>query len=99
MAFAIYMEAINAAKGHHRAYAIYAAPDLFGDWCIDITYGKIGCTGHKIRHVAPSIDHAAQIIKCALQRRKSSVKRIGTEYITKELVDPEKMLFSHSLSQ
>jgi hypothetical protein len=36
--------------GRFRAYRLEAGTDLFGDWMIDITYGRIGTKGRRIRY-------------------------------------------------
>jgi hypothetical protein len=45
MAFAIYLEARNPTRNIWRAYHIAAGQDLFGDWVVELTYGRIGANG------------------------------------------------------
>jgi hypothetical protein len=36
------LQACDPARGIFRAYCIEAGMDLFGDWLVDVTYGRIG---------------------------------------------------------
>jgi len=40
--FSITLEARNPDRGHYRAYRLEAAPDLFGVWLVEATFGRIG---------------------------------------------------------
>ncbi|APW58613.1 WGR domain-containing protein [Paludisphaera borealis] len=86
-AFTARLEACDPARGHFRAYRIDAGTDLFGDWLVDVTYGRIGSRGRTIRHVAADEAHARKIVKHCLQRRGSAKKRIGVGYQIRELSD------------
>jgi hypothetical protein len=46
------LQACDPARGIFRAYRIEAGTDLLGDWLVDVTYGRIGTNGRRIRHVA-----------------------------------------------
>ena len=46
--FRIRLEAKNPEKGHLRAYRIDAGQDLFGQWNIEVTYGRIGRGGRSV---------------------------------------------------
>jgi len=48
------------ARGIYQAYRIEAGTDLLGDWLLDVTYGRIGTPGRRIRHVAASEQEALQ---------------------------------------
>ncbi|HQT76442.1 MAG TPA: hypothetical protein PLD10_05270 [Rhodopila sp.] len=43
--FSITLEARNPERDHYRAYRLEAAPDLFGVWLVEASFGPIGCTG------------------------------------------------------
>ena len=47
--FHIRLEAKNPEKGHLRAYRIDAGQDLFGQWNIEVTYGRIDRRGRSVR--------------------------------------------------
>ncbi len=87
--FHIKLEAKNPEKGNFRSYTIDAGPDLFGHWEIEVTYGRIGCTGRSVTYSAPDDVAAATIIRQCLQRRSSAPKRIGVPYKVRELCDPK----------
>ena len=78
--FSIRLEACDPYHGRFRAYRIEAGTDLLGDWLVDVTYGRIGSPGRRIRHVARDEAAARRIVKHCLQRRASAPKRIGVPY-------------------
>ena len=87
--FHIKMEAKNPDKGHMRSYRIDAGPDLFGQWNIEVTYGRIGQKGRSLTYSAADDAAAASIIRHCLQRRATAPKRIGVPYSIRELCDPK----------
>src|SRR4051812_36276148 len=87
-AFTARLEACDPAKCHFRAYRIEAGTDLFGDWLVDVTYGRIGSRGRTIRYVATDEAEAKKIVSQCLQRRATARKRIGVGYQLHELIDP-----------
>ena len=87
--FHIRLEAKNPEKGHLRAYRIDAGQDLFGQWNIEVTYGRIGRRGRSVTYSAADDAAAAAIIRHCLQRRASAPKRIGVPYSIRELRDPQ----------
>src|SRR4051812_36665024 len=87
-AFTVRLEACDPARGRLRAYRIDAGTDLFGDWLVDVTYGRIGSRGRTIRHVAADEAEARKIVRHCLQRRGTAKKRIGVGYQLRELIDP-----------
>jgi hypothetical protein len=86
--FIIRLEACDPARGRWRAYRIDAGTDLLGDWLVDVTYGRIGCPGRRIRHLASDEADARRIVLHCLQRRSSAPKRIGVAYQLTDLADP-----------
>lgn len=87
--FRIRLEAKNPEKGHLRAYRIDAGQDLFGQWNIEVTYGRIGRRGRSVTYSAADDAAAAAIVRNCLHRRASAPKRIGVPYQIRELVDPK----------
>lgn len=87
--FHIKLEAKNPEKGNFRAYEIDAGPDLFGQWQIEVTYGRIGRRGRSVTYSAPDDAGASAIIRHCLQRRASAPRRIGVSYQIRELCDPK----------
>jgi hypothetical protein len=86
--FYIRLEACDPYHGRFRSYRIEAGIDLLGDWLVDVTYGRIGSPGRRIRHVASGEADARRIIRHCLQRRASAPKRIGVPYRLTDLADP-----------
>lgn len=87
--FHIRLEARNPKKGHLRAYRIDADQDLFGQWSIEVSYGRIGRRGRSVTYSAADDAAAAAIIRRCLHRRATAPKRIGVPYQIRELCDPK----------
>lgn len=75
-----YLEAKDASRNIHRAYSIAYGQDLFGNWVVETTYGRIGAKGRTIVTVVNNEDEALNYVQKALKRRQSSPKRIGVAY-------------------
>ncbi len=90
--FRAVLEARDDALGRRRAYRLEAGPDLFGTWLVDVTYGRIGTRGRRIRHVARDEDEARELVRRSLRRRASARARIGVSYRICELIDPGRWL-------
>ena len=66
------------------------ATDLFGAWLVDVTYGRIGTRGRRIRCVVSDENAARKMVRENLRRRATAEKRIGVAYQFRELGDPQK---------
>jgi predicted DNA-binding WGR domain protein len=75
-----YLEAKDTTRNIRRAYSISYGQDLFGNWIVEITYGRIGGKGRTIVTVVNNEDEALQCVQTALKRRQSAPKRIGVGY-------------------
>ncbi|MGH7275205.1 MAG: WGR domain-containing protein [Nitrospiria bacterium] len=87
--FNIRLEAKNPEEGRLRAYRIDAGHDLFGQWSIEVNYGRIGRCGRSVTYSAADDAVAAAIVRNCLQRRATAPKRIGVPYQIRELCDPK----------
>lgn len=87
-AFNALLEARNPECGCFRSYRLDAGTDLFGTWVVEITFGRIGSRGTKIRHAVTDEVSAKKLVRQNIRRRASAPKRIGTSYQTRELNDP-----------
>jgi hypothetical protein len=70
---------------HNR---LEAGTDLFGAWLVEITYGRIGTPGRRVRYVVGDEAEARKLVRNTLRRRATARKRIGVSYLFRELVDP-----------
>ncbi|MGA2606631.1 MAG: WGR domain-containing protein [Terriglobia bacterium] len=86
--FTTLLESRDPALGRFRAYLLEAGTDLFGAWLVDVTYGRIGTRGRRIRHVVQDEDEARKLVRENLRRRATAKRRIGVAYQFRELVDP-----------
>lgn len=75
--FHIRLEARNPGRGHFRAYSIEAAQNLFGEWDIEVKFGRIGRRGRSAIYSAADDATAAAIVRNCLHRRASAPKCIG----------------------
>lgn len=87
--FYIRLEAKNHDKGCLRAYQIDPEHDLFGQWSIEVTYGRIVRRGRSVTYSAADDAGAAAIVRNCLHRRASAPKRIGVPYQIRELCNPK----------
>jgi predicted DNA-binding WGR domain protein len=81
-----YLEAKDATRNIHRAYSIAYGQDLFGNWVVETTHGRIGAKGRTIVTVVDNEDEALQYVQKALKRRQSAPKLIGVAYKIRTLV-------------
>jgi predicted DNA-binding WGR domain protein len=75
-----YLEAKDASRNLHRAYSIAYGQDLFGNWIVETTYGRIGRKGRTIVTVVANEDEALKHVRKCLKRRESAPTRIGIAY-------------------
>lgn len=75
-----YLEARDPTHNIHRAYSIAYGQDLFGNWVVETTYGRIGGKGRTLVTVVDNEDAALKYVQKALKRRQSAPKRIGVGY-------------------
>jgi hypothetical protein len=87
-AFTVTLEARYPAIGRFRAYRLKAGTDLFGDWLVEITYGRIGTSGRRIRSTVQDETQARELVPETLRRRATAHKRIGVSYRFCQLSDP-----------
>lgn len=70
----------NAARNHHRRYAVTVGRDLLDAWTVTIRYGRIGERGREMRYSDPEPSPLVAIIRDRLQRRVTAPERIGCAY-------------------
>ena len=88
--FTALLEARDPKLGRFRAYLLEAGTDLFGAWLVDVTYGRIGTRGRRIRYVVRDEGEARKLVRDNLLRRATAKRRIGVAYQFRQLVDPQK---------
>ena len=87
-AFTAMLEARDPALGRFRAYRLEAGTDLLGDWLVDVTFGRIGTKGRRIRYAVKDEAEAKKLVRETLRRRATARKRIGVAYSFRQLIDP-----------
>lgn len=88
--FSALLEARDPAHGRFRSYRLEAGTDLFGTWLVEITFGRIGSPGRRLRYVAGDEAEARKLIHHSLCRRATATRRIGVPYRFCELIDPSR---------
>jgi len=87
-AFTALLEARDPALGRFRAYLLEAGTDLFGAWLVEVTYGRIGTRGRRIRYAVRDETEARKLVRESLRRRATAKRRIGVAYTFRQLTDP-----------
>ncbi len=87
-AFSALLEARDPALGRFRSYRLQAGQDLFGAWLVEVTYGRIGTPGRRLRYVAGDEVEARKLVHHCLRRRATAKQRIGVNYRFREFLDP-----------
>jgi hypothetical protein len=78
-----YLEACDPERNIYLAYSIAYGQDLFGNWIVETTFGRIGGRVRTIVTVVKSEDEALQYMRKSLKRRESAPKRLGIGYNVK----------------
>jgi predicted DNA-binding WGR domain protein len=84
-----YLEARDPERNIHRAYSIAYGQDLFGNWIVETTYGRIGGKGRTLVTVVDNEEEALKYVQKSLKRRQSAPKRIGVAYKVRTILDSD----------
>jgi hypothetical protein len=82
-----YLEARDPERNIHRAHSIAYGQDLFDNWSVETTFGRIGGKGRTLVTVIKSEEEDIQYVRKSLKRRESAPKRIGIPYNVKIMLD------------
>ncbi|KJS38113.1 MAG: hypothetical protein VR70_11000 [Rhodospirillaceae bacterium BRH_c57] len=84
------LEAVDDTRNIRRGYSIHAGRDLFGQWCVEARWGRLGSpNGTVMRLHAGDEVEARKAVRAALRKRQTSPRRIGVPYEVKEAIYPE----------
>ena len=81
-AFTAMLEARDPALGRFRAYRLKADTDLLGDWWVEISCGRIGTKGRRIRYAVQDEIKAKRLVCDTLRRAFSARKRMGASTVS-----------------
>lgn len=70
--FSAVLEARDPALGRFGTYRLEAGTDLLGDWLVDVTYGRIGTRGRRIRYAVKDETEAKKLVRETLRRRATA---------------------------
>lgn len=76
----IYLKAEHSILNVARFYSICLTQDLFGDWTLRTTYGRIGTNGRQKVYTFKTPQDALPKIQWLLNRRAMAPKRLGCHY-------------------
>lgn len=82
--YTLLLQAKAPEKNVFRSYHIAAGQNLFGQWIVELTYGRIGAKGRTYTLLAADEDEARKLVRQCLKRRRTAPRRVGVAY---ELVD------------
>ena len=83
--FSILLDANYPELNIRRSYFIETGEDIFGNWIVEINYGRIGCKGRKKVFLMDCEEDAKKKVKKRLKKRERLVKRIGVGYSVKQI--------------
>jgi predicted DNA-binding WGR domain protein len=81
--FSILLDADYPEVNVRRSYHIEAGTDIFGNWIVEINYGRIGCKGRRKIFLIDCEEDAKKEVKKRLKKREGLIKRIGVRYSVK----------------
>ena len=76
----IHLRATNPAQNISRWYSIRVDKTLFGEWCLYLTYGRIGNKGQLKLSFWNDVNLLLRHLKTILRKRLNATKRIGCNY-------------------
>jgi len=85
----VIFEAHHAERNYHRRYQITISRDLFDDWVVRISYGRIGRRGNAQQFGHADADKVRSIVRERLRRRLSAPRRIDCAYRMCEIAAAE----------
>jgi len=83
--FSILLDANYPELNIRRSYFIETGEDIFGNWIVEINYGRIGSKGRKKVFLMDCEEDAKKEVKKRLKKRERLVKRIGVGYSVKQI--------------
>lgn len=76
----MHLHAKNPPKNLYRWYTIRVDQTLFGEWCLSISYGRIGQRGKSKQYQWSELTLLMAHIKGILRKRLNATNRIGCNY-------------------
>jgi len=76
----LHLQACSPERNIFRSYSIWLGQDLFDDWMVSVTYGRIRAKGTTRSYVFSSQEDALKKLTAILRKRSSAYKRLGCSY-------------------
>ncbi len=90
------MEARDPSRNQARAYTLEAELDLWGDFVVSTSFGRIGTRGRTHRQAFASADEALPTIRSILSKRLKTSKKRSIPYTILSMQDPNALVTKHS---
>ena len=88
----IIMESRDPSRNQARSYTIEAGADLFGDFVVSTTFGRIGSKGQTRRLAFASPEAAIPTLRKILSQRLMTTQRRAVPYTILLMRDPSGMM-------
>ena len=90
------MEARDPSRNQARAYTLEAELDLWGDFVVSTSFGRIGTRGRTHRQAFNSSEEAIPTIRKILSQRLKTTKKRAIPYTILSMQDPNALLTGHA---
>lgn len=78
--WSIQLQAEHPQKNIYRWYTIRVDKNLFGEWCLCLSYGRIGQRGQLKQSFRNDLTLLIRQLKSILRKRLNAANRIGCNY-------------------
>ena len=92
----MHLHAKNPPKNLYRWYTIRVDQTLFGEWCLSISYGRIGQRGKSKQYQWSELALLMAHIKGILRKRLNATNRIGCNYEITDFASGGERITSHN---
>ena len=92
MSLRIIMEARDPSRNQARAYMIEAGTDLWGDFVVSTSFGRIGSRGRTRRQAFNTPEEAIPAIRSILSQRLKTSKKRSVPYTILSMQDPDALI-------
>jgi len=79
-AIKVVLRACDPALDRYRSWSVEAGQDLFRNWMVRVSFGRIGCKGRTIAREFASEDDVRAFVRMGLRRRQTAIRRLGVAY-------------------
>lgn len=92
----IIMEARDPSRNQARAYTLEAELDLWGDFVVSTSFGRIGSRGRTHRQAFSSAEEAIPTIRSILSQRLKTTRKRAVPYTILTMQDPDSLMMGNT---